>query len=169
MEMNGRVFEQKMNEKFEYNKDLWKNLTPYVADTHKQLSGILRNEYNYNPKKILSAEINPDYVFLSREKQQVVIYEVKYIKPGTSGSVDEKIQTAPYKLFKMKELFNYFFNINDIQYYYILNEEFWNQKKFLDSFKYLDSFDNLGYLFYNIEKEVFIDKEGKKCQSIKVI
>lgn len=70
--------------------------------------------------QILSKKINPDAFILNIEKRTLHIFEKKWQQ--TPGSVDEKIQTAPFKVEMFTKLLRQF----DIKvtYDYILSEYF---------------------------------------------
>lgn len=80
---------------------------------------------------ILSKKIHPDEFILNKEENKLIIFEVKWQQ--SEGSVDEKIQTAPYKLFLFKKLLKQF-GVK-IEYHYILSSWF-NNKKYKNVFQY---------------------------------
>lgn len=79
------------------------------------------NEYI---KNVLSSKINPDGFILSLKPKRLTIFEKKWQQ--SSGSVDEKIQTAPFKL----EMFEKLLRNSGIScmYQYILSEWFRDKK-----------------------------------------
>ena len=72
--------------------------------------------------KIFSKKINPDSFILNIKKQHITIFEKKWQQ--MSGSVDEKLQTAPFKL----KMFNRLLKSTrySISYEYVLSEWFKN-------------------------------------------
>ena len=158
---SGRKFEEYVYSYFKYNKDDWENLTPYIDGVHKKFSSYIKNNYKYDVKKILSKEINPDFVFYNKKNKQIRVFEAKYIAPinsngkKNSGSVDEKLQTAPYKLKQLKKVFNNFFKTEDIKYIYILNKEFWDRKEYKDTYDYLNEYEELDYILFDDTEILF--------------
>ena len=76
-----------------------------------------------NIEKVFSKKIHPDSFIISLKPRQLTIFEKKWQQ--SEGSVDEKIQTAPYKLHMFEKLLR---NANiSCQYQYILSK--WFQKK----------------------------------------
>lgn len=75
---------------------------------------------NKHIKSVLSKKINPDAFILSKENNKLTIFEKKWQQ--RAGSVDEKIQTAPFKL----EMFNKLLRglKIEISYQYILSKWF---------------------------------------------
>jgi len=74
--------------------------------------------FGINYKEILSKQLLPDSVFVNIKNKTVYIIEKKFQK--SSGSVDEKLQTGPYKkrmFVKLCEGTGY-----NVEYYYLLNE-----------------------------------------------
>ena len=94
----------------------------------------LTNEYI---KSVLSKKINPD-AFILTKKKKLTIFEKKW-QQG-SGSVDEKIQTAPYKIDVFNKLLR---GLNvEIYYQYILSSwfkksEYRNVKEYYEDNKYI--------------------------------
>ena len=103
-------------------------------------------------RQIWSKYLRPD-VFIFDVKSLVVhVIESKY--QNKNGSVDEKIQTAPYKLHIWKTLLSQW-NIG-VTYEYVLGtEDFWNKTKknssipiYKDIFDYLDG-KKIKYTIFN--------------------
>ncbi len=88
--------------------------------------------------QVLSKTINPDGFILNVIKKELVIFEKKWQQ--TSGSVDEKIQTAPYKLKMFERLLNG--TGFTIRYEYILSSWFANEK-YRDTKNYYKDFDRI--------------------------
>lgn len=74
--------------------------------------------------EVLSTKINPDGFILSLRPKRLTIFEKKFQQ--SSGSVDEKIQTAPYKLAMFEKLLRN--SEISCMYQYILSEWFTNKK-----------------------------------------
>ena len=71
-------------------------------------------------KSVLSKKIYPDAFILNLKSKKLIIFEKKWQQ--TSGSVDEKIQTAPFKLEMFEKLTR---NLNiSVMYQYILSKWF---------------------------------------------
>ena len=92
---------------------------------------------NEHVKKVLSKKINPD-AFILTINGKLTIFEKKWQQ--SSGSVDEKIQTAPYKI----EMFNKLLkNLNvEVSYQYILSSwfkkpEYRNVKEYYEDNKHI--------------------------------
>lgn len=92
-------------------------------------------------KSLISRKILPDNVFVKDNK--VKIYEDK--AQYSEGSVDEKLQTAPYKIHILKRLFAPM-GITDITYTYVLNDWF-KQPKYKDVLDYIKATPNCDYIF----------------------
>lgn len=111
---------------------------------------------NEHIKNILSKKIHPDAFILSKKNLKLTIFEKKWQQ--SSGSVDEKIQTAPFKL----EMFNKLLRglKLEISYQYILsgwfkNEEYRNVKEYYKDNKNINTWvyeENLDML--NIDEYI---------------
>lgn len=131
---NGLAFEEMVQIK-EQGRDITKN----KMYTYLKEQGI--NWKDYISKKIL-----PDGVFIQDNK--VRIYEKKF--QSTSGSVDEKIQTAPFKLYELKKLFAPL-GITDVTYTYILNDWF-EDDKYRDVLEYIRNSPGCDYIIVKGEQ-----------------
>lgn len=89
-----------------------------VYDALKELIG--NNFSSMYIGQILSKKINPDAFILNSETKTLHIFEKKWQQ--TSGSVDEKIQTAPFKVEMFSKLLKQF-GIS-VTYNYILSSFF---------------------------------------------
>lgn len=98
-------------------------------------------------RKIDYTEINskrwdPDDAFININNNTVYIIEKKFQK--SSGSVDEKLATFPFKHLVYSRLLN---KLNyKLEYIYLLNGEWFNTPKYADYYKYMDSL-NCKYRF----------------------
>ncbi|AFJ08089.1 hypothetical protein [Prevotella intermedia] len=94
----------------------------------------LEKEVGVDWKKYISKKLLPDNCICVDENKTVFIIEVKYQE--VPGSVDEKLQTCD---FKKKEYTKLFSKLNyRVEYYYILNEWFRNDK-YKDTLDYIIS------------------------------
>lgn len=84
-------------------------------------------------KEVLSAKINPDAFILNINTKTLHIFEKKWQQ--TSGSVDEKIQTAPFKLEMFQKLVSQY-GVS-VTYNYILSS-FFSNDKFRNVFEYYE-------------------------------
>jgi len=95
----------------------------YYGRQHKiylalqKIEPLITNEYIAN---VFSTEIRPDAFIISKKPRVLTIFEKKWQQ--SSGSVDEKIQTAPYKIAMFEKLLRNF-KIS-VQYQYILSSWF---------------------------------------------
>ena len=96
-------------------------------------------------KDILSKKLLPDDAILVHDTNTIYIVEKKYQK--SSGSNDEKIQTAPYKILQYNMLFEGT-NIK-VNFCYVLSDWFKleNNPSYRNMLKYLD--DNKVKYYYN--------------------
>jgi hypothetical protein len=140
---NGLLFEERMN-----LLDAIKNHEDYTIENGNEIvkKGEIVAFYfekhslykNYlNPKgidykKILSTKILPDSALLIGNT--IFIIEKKY--QGGTGSVDEKLQTCDFKIKQYSKLFSPL-NIK-VEFYFILSKWF-NNPKYNDVFKYIES------------------------------
>ena len=110
----------------------------------------INNEYI---KTVLSKKINPDAFILNIKTKKLIIFEKKWQQ--TSGSVDEKIQTAPFKLEMFEKLTR---NLNiSVMYQYILSKWF-NQ----------DAYRNVKEYYENNEQiDIWTEEENLNEFSIK--
>ncbi|MDR2748327.1 MAG: hypothetical protein LBB10_00275 [Bifidobacteriaceae bacterium] len=89
----------------------------------------------YNWKKILSKKILPDDGIFVIANNTVYIIEKKY--QARAGSVDEKLQTCDFKKKQYKKLFA---PLNkDVEYYYLLEKEWFERDEYKDVFDYIIS------------------------------
>ena len=95
----------------------------YYGRQHKiylalqKIEPLITNEYIAN---VFSTKIRPDAFIISKKPRVLTIFEKKWQQ--SSGSVDEKIQTAPYKIAMFEKLLRNF-KIS-VQYQYILSSWF---------------------------------------------
>lgn len=118
-------------------------------------------------KAVWTKDLRPDIVLLELlPSPRVHVFEIKYQK--TSGSVDEKIQTAVYKKEMWYKLFKQIFDKEtDITYTYFLSNWFLQDSKRNKKEKYMynDTYEFLGKhlipFYMNQEKDYFMNKEHK--------
>ena len=98
------------------------------------------DDYDYT--EIISSKLLPDDAIFVIEKNTVFIIEKK--TQSGSGSVDEKLQTCDFKLKQYKKLFS---PLNkEVKYYYLLEKEWFSQRKYKDVLDYIISV-GCGYYF----------------------
>lgn len=92
------------------------------SKTNTQFYDYLKSNMQIDAKAMLSKLIHPDKVFFNIKQERFYVIECKYQKSG--GSVDEKLQTFPYK----RAVLNYLFFISnrseDVEYVYVLNSSY---------------------------------------------
>lgn len=87
-----------------------------------------------NDKMINSKRWEPDEAFINELNHTVYIIEKKF--QHTSGSVDEKLATFPFKIFEYKKLLDPIgYNII---YTYLLSSEWFHAPKYQDYYDYMD-------------------------------
>jgi hypothetical protein len=89
----------------------------FYTEKHNFYKDFLK-PFGINYKDILSKKLLPDSVFVNTENKTVYVIEKKFQK--SEGSVDEKLQTGPYKkrmFVKLCAGTEY-----NVEYYYLLNE-----------------------------------------------
>lgn len=85
-------------------------------------------------KKVISKKLLPDEAFYNMQNNTVYIIEKKF--QNRNGSVDEKLQTCPFKKMQYEKLFSPI-NIK-VEYIYVLNDWF-KQEKYSDVLEYITS------------------------------
>ena len=153
---NGKVFEEFVYERINYDKDEWINLTPYeLLDkprpsgqrySHTEFTANFKKVFKKDPLSVLSKKINPDLVFYNPKLKKVIVIEDKI--QTSDGSVDEKIQTPAAKIYILKKLFK-LIDCNNVSYYYMLDNNSYNKQKYKDTYEYLDTIENCKYFFVN--------------------
>ncbi len=115
------------------------------SKTNKPFYDYIQETYDIDAKKEFSKVIHPDKIFFNELQQRFYVIECKFQKD--SGSVDEKLQTFPYK----RAILNYMFFMKgievEVEYVYCLNETYFNkevkngpkkgEKSFYEVFKYI--------------------------------
>lgn len=98
------------------------------------------DDYDYT--EIISSKLLPDDAIFVIEKNTVFIIEKKTQRGR--GSVDEKLQTCDFKLKQYRKLFS---PLNkEVKYYYLLEKEWFSQRKYKDVLDYIISV-GCGYYF----------------------
>lgn len=117
-----------------------------ITDRYRQLGWTTNKEWT---KKLTELAIvpsfgwhrKPDLAFFDIPNKIINIREVKHtIKHGGSGSVDEKFETGPYKLYYYTELFKELDCKVDYGYYAHKN---YNHPKFKEVFEWLKNIHNI--------------------------
>lgn len=149
----GTLFEERVYNALKI-EDGWINLTPYEIKinatpggqqyVHKQFSSQFKIIFSHSVYEVLSKAINPDFVFYNPILNKAIIVEAKC--QTEKGSVDEKLQTAPYKIRQLTKVFS-LINCTDVSYYYALHKEDFSKEEYRDTFEYLDEIKNCGYYF----------------------
>ena len=92
----------------------------------------LLESHKINWENIISKQLLPDDAFLNLQDKHLYIIEKKY--QDGSGSVDEKLQSFPFKIHEYKKLVR---SLNiEVSYIYILCDWF-KQKKYDDVYNYM--------------------------------
>lgn len=125
----------KFEEKIKINKE-GINVSKHALYRYLKSKNI--NYLDYISKKLL-----PDEAYINEIDSTLYIYEKKFQK--VEGSVDEKLQTAPFKILQYTKLANAL-NLKNVEFTYILSN-FFKSPKYKDTFDYLDTFKNCHYYF----------------------
>lgn len=97
-------------------------------------STVFLKENNIDDRRINSKRWKPDEAFINELTRTVYIIEKKF--QSTSGSVDEKLATFPFKIYEYKKLLDPIgYNI---VYIYLLASEWFNAPKYKDYYDYMD-------------------------------
>ena len=113
------------------------NLLGIVTQKHGFYTDIVEPQ-GVNWEDIFSSKLLPDNAFINYAKQTIYLVEMKYQESG--GSVDEKMQTGPFKLHQYQRLTSHFRDKYDVQLIYFLNQYFL-ATKYDDVKEYLKSQD----------------------------
>ena len=113
------------------------NLLGIVTQKHGYYTDIVEPQ-GVNWEDIFSSKLLPDNAFINYAKQTIYLVEMKYQESG--GSVDEKMQTGPFKLHQYQRLTSHFRDKYDVQLIYFLNQYFL-ASKYDDVKEYLKSQD----------------------------
>ena len=97
------------------------------SDVFLSANGI--NYLDYNSKRW-----DPDEAFINELTQTVYIIEKKF--QSSSGSVDEKLATFPFKIYEYQKLLDPIGY--DIVYIYLLSSEWFDSPKYQDYYDYMD-------------------------------
>lgn len=110
-----------------------------------QFSTIFLRKKGVNDRVINSKRWKPDDAFINERNKTVYIIEKKF--QHTSGSVDEKLATFPFKIREYKRLLEPIGY--DLVYIYLLSSEWFDAPKYQDYYDYMNElgcpyyFDNL--------------------------
>ncbi len=110
-----------------------------------KFSTIFLRQRGVDDRAINSKRWNPDEAFINERNKTVYIIEKKF--QHTSGSVDEKLATFPFKIREYKRLLDLIGY--DLVYMYLLSSDWFDAPKYQDYFDYMDElgcphyFDNL--------------------------
>ena len=99
-----------------------------------EFSTVFLRHHGINDRSINSKRWEPDEAFINNLNRTVYIIEKKFQR--TSGSVDEKLATFPFKIYEYRKLLapiGY-----DIVYIYLLSSEWFNVPKYQDYFDYME-------------------------------
>lgn len=116
---------------------------------HSKLHKFLLEKFGRRAKDILSHNLNPDECVICDN----IVYIIEIKNQNSHGSVDEKIQTAPYKLDYYNKLFDGL-GFDDIKFIYVMND-FFKQPRYRSIFEYFD--ENGIIYFFN---EIPLDQIG---------
>lgn len=129
--------------------DVYKNkrLIGHSINKSKFSTIFLRN-HDINYLQYNSKRWDPDEAFVNLENRTVYIIEKKFQQ--TSGSVDEKLSTFP---FKKREYENLLAPIDfDVVYIYLLSSNWFDNAKYKDYFDYMEE-QNCPYYFDTLPLE----------------
>ncbi len=110
-----------------------------------EFSTIFLRRNGINDRAINSKRWKPDEAFINEINKTVYIIEKKFQQ--TSGSVDEKLATFPFKIREYRRLLDPIGY--DLVYIYLLSSDWFNVPKYQDYYDYMDElgcphyFDNL--------------------------
>lgn len=110
-----------------------------------EFSTIFLRRNGINDRAINSKRWKPDEAFINKIDKTVYIIEKKF--QHTSGSVDEKLATFPFKIREYRRLLDPIGY--DLVYIYLLSSDWFNVPKYQDYYDYMDElgcphyFDNL--------------------------
>lgn len=112
-----------------------------------EFSTIFLRQNGINDRAINSKRWKPDEAFINEINKTVYIIEKKF--QYTSGSVDEKLATFPFKIREYRRLLDPIGY--DLVYIYLLSSDWFNVPKYQDYYDYMDElgcphyFDNLPF------------------------
>jgi hypothetical protein len=110
-----------------------------------KFSTLFLRQKGINDRALNSKRWNPDEAFINELDKTVYIIEKKF--QHTSGSVDEKLATFPFKIREYKRLLepiDY-----NLVYMYLLSSNWFNAPKYKDYYDYMDELD-CPYYFDNL-------------------
>lgn len=126
-----------------------------VYDSCGQYVGVVSAQYDFyrmladlgvDWQSICSKKYLPDDALLDERTSTLYVFEKKF--QSTGGSVDEKIQTGPFKLYQYRKLADAA-GIANVAYSYVLEAGYFSSMKFDDVREYYtDVFPEIN-MFYN--------------------
>ena len=102
-----------------------------------EFSTIFLRQNGINDRAINSKRWKPDEAFINEIDKTVYIIEKKFQR--TSGSVDEKLATFPFKIREYRRLLDPIGY--DLVYIYLLSSDWFNVPKYQDYYDYMDELD----------------------------
>lgn len=113
----------------------------YITKTNYQVTQSIKTNFppffeknNINDRDINSKRWKPDEAFINELNKTVYIIEKKFQQ--TSGSVDEKLATFPFKIREYKRLLDPIgYNL---VYMYLLSSNWFDTPKYKDYYDYMD-------------------------------
>lgn len=102
-----------------------------------EFSTIFLRQNGINDRAINSKRWKPDEAFINGIDKTVYIIEKKFQR--TSGSVDEKLATFPFKIREYRRLLDPIGY--DLVYIYLLSSDWFNVPKYQDYYDYMDELD----------------------------
>lgn len=105
-------------------------------------SAVFLREHGINDRSINSKRWKPDEAFINESNHTVYIIEKKF--QSTSGSVDEKLATFPFKMHEYKKLLTPIGY--DIVYIYLLSSQWFDNPRYQDYYDYMNDL-NCPYYF----------------------
>ena len=97
------------------------------------LSTVFLRSHGINDREINSKRWQPDEAFINELNHTVYIIEKKF--QNSSGSVDEKLATFPFKTWEYRKLFEPIGYT--VQYIYLLSSSWFNVPKYKDYYDYM--------------------------------
>lgn len=112
------------------------NLTNFVFCKQNDFPKMFKTLTNSKMEEIFGKKFLPDEAVIFNNR----LYIIEKKRQGGGGSVDEKIQTGPYKLSVYKECARRM-GLEDAYYLYLLSGDYFNHPKFTKhQIPYLESF-----------------------------
>lgn len=129
----GKIFEIKTDLLTALTKANY-NVKNFIFIQQRKFPKYLKDNFNFDMREEFGKEFWPDEAVIYNN--QLFIIEKK--QQTSNGTVDEKIQTGPYKLFIYKKCAE-IMNLQDAKYIYLLSKDFNTNKYTKHQIPYLNS------------------------------